>query len=309
MVVYTDSPGLADRLLPSPSPQWHSVSFPSPEFELIRERLFDAGQRLARRTHEEIAFIHSLFVLEEAPRSQYDALIESIHDPVALPDGLVCIAGSGSGFHGHQARPWLAAAGNIHLSAHFAPRRDIPFPVAAVTALAAVSVVDTIDRINALRGKAGIKWVNDILIENAKVAGILAHTELSADGSPRIVIGIGLNVATSPEVAPTPFVPRVAALSDFTSPANVSQSSVLHLLLEELVRNYRTLVASPDNDLRDKYRARSLVLGRNIAICADRSEGEPVVIARGRVDALGDELELYLAGVERPFAHGRVILE
>ena len=39
------------------------------------------------------------------------------------------------------------------------------------------AVVDALDAVPGLEGRARIKWVNDILIGDAKVAGILAYTQ------------------------------------------------------------------------------------------------------------------------------------
>jgi BirA family biotin operon repressor/biotin-[acetyl-CoA-carboxylase] ligase len=40
-----------------------------------------------------------------------------------------------------------------------------------------------------------IKWPNDVLIEQRKVAGILCETRARSDGSKAAVIGIGCNLA------------------------------------------------------------------------------------------------------------------
>lgn len=44
-----------------------------------------------------------------------------------------------------------------------------------------------------------LKWPNDVLVDGAKLAGILLESELRADGSRFLVAGIGVNVAHAPE--------------------------------------------------------------------------------------------------------------
>ena len=75
--------------------------------------------------------------------------------------------------------------------------------------------MDTIDTIPELSGKAGIKWVNDVLIDGAKVSGVLAYTQQEGDNVTAATLGIGLNLKTTPRIDPSPFVPRAASLTDF----------------------------------------------------------------------------------------------
>jgi len=71
-----------------------------------------------------------------------------------------------------------------------------------VTALAAVSVCEAIEKIS--DKTAQIKWVNDILINERKVCGILTESVSMVDnpGVQRIIIGIGVNFNTPPAQFP-----------------------------------------------------------------------------------------------------------
>ncbi len=250
-----------------------------------------------------------MFVVEIADRSQFDVLVNAAKSESSLPSGVVCLAGSGHGFHGFRDRPWAALKGNIHLSMHLTVPRDAVATVADVVALAAVSVVDTIDVVPGLEGRAEIKWVNDVLIDEAKVCGILARIETASPGATSVVIGIGLNVEATPDVPPTPFVPRVGALRAFADPPDrCDQRTVLGALLDSLDRNYRLLLDRGASALRERYRQRSLVVGRTVALCVEGSGPEPEVMAEGTVAALGPRLELVLRGYPQPFVRGRLIL-
>jgi BirA family biotin operon repressor/biotin-[acetyl-CoA-carboxylase] ligase len=176
--------------------------------------------------------------------------------------------------------------------------------------LAAVSVVDAIDSVDGLEGKAGIKWVNDILLEHAKVAGVLAYTEGAGMSIDAAVLGIGLNVETTPSVVGTPFVPSVGSLRDHASdPEACTQRTVFESLLAALDRNYQLLLDGKTDELFERYRQRSVVLGREVKVCVDDASSPPKTIAAGRVEAIDDSLQLHLVGVDEPVTRGRLILE
>ncbi|MEJ2206415.1 MAG: biotin--[acetyl-CoA-carboxylase] ligase [Gemmatimonadota bacterium] len=250
-----------------------------------------------------------LVLSRHARRSQYDQLIELARSRSSLPDRLVCVAGSGEGFHGFKERPWSAAAGNLHVSLYVTPNRVVEHFDTAFTVLAALSVVDAVDAVPGLRGQARVKWVNDVLVGKAKVAGILSYTQTQNGAVAGAVVGIGLNVETTPGVERTAFVPAVGALRDLTPDGSVvTQRDVLRSLLGALDRNYRTLLEEGYGVLLDRYRDRSYVLGKRIVLCEDSSAADPRVVCEGRVVALGESLELYLEGREEPVRRGRLIL-
>lgn len=309
MIVYADNTAFAADLLGEPTSAW-TTHQPSLDAELVP---------LATQLYGEHPWSRSVvpgpgtwshvFAVETAGRSQFDVLVHASKTTSALPSGIACLAGSGRGFHGFRDRPWMALAGNIHLSAHLTMPRGTAMSIAEVIALAAVSVVETIDGIPGLAGRAGIKWVNDILIDEAKVSGILAHLEHGDRGMTSTVIGIGLNVEARPDVLPTPFVPRVGALRDFAEhPGHCDRRTVLAALLTSLDRNYRSLVDRGPSSLRERYRQRSVVVGRTVAVCAEGDDPEPQVLAEGVVASVGDSLELVLQGHATPFVRGRLIV-
>jgi BirA family biotin operon repressor/biotin-[acetyl-CoA-carboxylase] ligase len=52
--------------------------------------------------------------------------------------------------------------------------------------------------------KFALKWPNDVLAGNKKLAGILLEAEAVADNRLAVVVGIGTNVVAAPEGTPTP---------------------------------------------------------------------------------------------------------
>jgi BirA family biotin operon repressor/biotin-[acetyl-CoA-carboxylase] ligase len=176
--------------------------------------------------------------------------------------------------------------------------------------LAAVSVVDAIDSVSGLAAPAAIKWVNDILLDDAKVSGVLAYTAGVGSAVDAAVLGIGLNVETTPTVEATPFVPRVGSLRDFSSDgAALSQGLVFEALLIALDRNYQLLLDGRASELVDRYRERSIVVGRKVTVYSDDAGSSPQAIATGRVERIGENLELIFAGRDKPLSRGRLVLD
>jgi BirA family biotin operon repressor/biotin-[acetyl-CoA-carboxylase] ligase len=250
-----------------------------------------------------------LFLTADSAHSQCAQLIALSRSGHDIPDRTACLAGTGQGFHGFKGRPWSAAPGNIHLAVHFAPARVIERFEVAFTILAALSVVDALDEVPGLRHRSGIRWVNDIVVDDAKLGGVLAYTQTRDRTVTSAVLGIGLNVEVTPAVGLTPFVPAVSSLRDLSADgACVTQREMLEQLLSALQRNYDRLLQTGYRPLLERYRKRSTIIGRECTVCTDESDMEIEVTATGRVIAIGDGLELHLEGERKPVTRGRLFI-
>ncbi len=310
MAVFTDNIDYADSSLGVPAGPWQVPGSVVPaEVRPLLEAIY--GRRTIRESKLETDSRWShMFLSESAALSHYDLLIDLSRREVDLPDRILCLAGSGEQFHGFKGRAWSAPPGNIYMAVHLAPARSVEHAGTSFTVLATVSVLDAIDSVPGLRDAAGVKWVNDILIDGAKVAGVLAYTQSEGDVVANVVLGIGLNVETTPSIEPTPFVPRVGALRDVApDPELCSLPLVLQRLTDAVSSNYEEILSGRYLSLVDRYRERSLVIGREVTLCSEHSGSECDIQATGRVQALGDDLELVLEGYARPFSTGRLILD
>ncbi|MFQ6008861.1 MAG: biotin--[acetyl-CoA-carboxylase] ligase [Candidatus Zixiibacteriota bacterium] len=309
MIVYTDSLDYAQEILPSEL-SWRSVSIRSVngEIEKLVACLFPTDMLAV----SELSWNQNwkyLLLVKTAPQSQYDVLIKLARKDEPLPNGILCLASTGSKLHGFKNRPWVALPGNIHLSVFLTPRQKVDHFGVGFTILTAVSVVEAIDSIKGLEQKAALKWVNDILIGYAKVAGVIAHTQSQGEVVTGAVLGIGINVETTPSVERDPFVPRVASLRNFVpDPFECNQRLVFERLATCLDKNYKLLLSGQYNRLLDLYRERSVIIGREVCIYSDAAEGHAEELAQGTVVSIGENLELYLQDVDKPIFHGRLVL-
>lgn len=306
MKIHTDDIEFAAELIPV-SLNWRNGNSKS-SGELLINHLFETEKPYWSEGNL-FPYWKELYLVKHARSSQYDRLIDLSHQNVELSDGIVCIAGSGDGFHGFKNRNWVTLPGNIHLSAYMSPRKNVESFHVGFTILSAVSVIQTLDRMPGLEGKAGIKWVNDILIDGAKVCGVLAQTQSQGSRVIGAVIGIGLNVGNSPKVEPTPFVPTTACLRDFVpNPDLCRQDIVFKDFVTILASNYQKLISGHFRELLDVYRERSIALGRDVIIYSDDSEDNTEIIHRGKVKSIGNNLELFFEEDSNPIFKGRLVI-
>ena len=112
------------------------------------------------------------------------------------PEGTVVVSEVQSGGKGRLGRSWLAEPGQGLLFS-FLVRPALPPEIAATVPLVAGLAVTL--ALRDLGYAAGLKWPNDVLIDERKVCGILCEAQTSARGIEGIVIGVGINTGAVPE--------------------------------------------------------------------------------------------------------------
>ncbi len=310
MIVYTDQPEYAENVL-TDRLDWRGrdISGIGPNLLPFIQGLNPNGPHYVA-SQEIVGRWTQACIIHRASVSQFDLLVKMSQKSLAIPDRTLCLAGTGEDFHGQKGRPWAAVEGNLHLTLSFAPDQKIQHFHVGFPILAAVSLVESIETLKGLGGRSSIKWINDVLVDEAKVAGFIVHTSSLGESVTAAVLGIGLNVEKTPRVQRDAFVPRVASLRSFVpDPNEMTQKSVLRSLLLHLDQNYDQLLAGQYSRLLDTYREYSLVIGRKVKVLSDEPEGKEKEVATGRVSRIGENLELHLENTEKPVTKGRLILE
>jgi len=111
------------------------------------------------------------------------------------PEGTALLADVQLAGRGREGRVWHSPAGNLHLSVILrpgCPSRD----AGQLGFVAAVAVAGLLDRLGL---RARLKWPNDVLVDSAKIAGVLVEAALAGDRVDWAVVGIGLNVLHHPD--------------------------------------------------------------------------------------------------------------
>src|ERR1700749_3433739 len=116
---------------------------------------------------------------------------------------------------GRRHRPWIAPRGN--LASSILEVIGISPAVAATLGFAAGLALEAALQKASVAASAGsdemnfaLKWPNDVLAGNKKLAGILLEAEAVAENRLAVVVGIGTNVVAGPEGTPTPAVSLAA---------------------------------------------------------------------------------------------------
>jgi len=128
----------------------------------------------------------SLRLLARAPSTQ-DVVRAAARAGAA--EGFCCVASEQSAGRGRQNRRWTAPAGTALLASVLLR----PALVAGITLTAGVAIAD------ALESSAGVavqlKWPNDVLVDGAKLAGILGEVAPAPDGAEVVILGFGINLS------------------------------------------------------------------------------------------------------------------
>ncbi len=99
---------------------------------------------------------------------------------------------------GRRGRPWVSEAGNLYASLLLTD----PAPKGALANLPLVAAVGVYDALRPYFAHAPyaltIKWPNDILVDGAKINGILLESAELPAGRFAVVIGCGINCAHHP---------------------------------------------------------------------------------------------------------------
>lgn len=246
-------------------------------------------------------------VTQFAENSQFDSLIKLSNNNKYIPDRSFYLAGSGKNFHGFRNRKWETIEGNIHFTCYLSPNIHAFKAGMGFTMLAAVSVVDTLDSLAELKEKSKIKWVNDIVVDNSKICGVIAQTQIQGSNITDAYIGIGLNVEAVPKIESTSFVPTATSISSYIK-NRIDISEICNILLENIYINYDKFLKNGVEFLLEKYLSRSIIIGREIEVWSDPVQGNPLLINRGVVESIGKFLELFIKGQKQPVTDGRVVL-
>ncbi len=109
---------------------------------------------------------------------------------------------------GRLGRDWVSPSGNLHASLIFSDF-DAPAVAPQLGFAAGVAAINALKK-TASAGRFSLKWPNDLLLDGAKLGGILSEGVSVATGDARApyrisaVVGIGVNCAHAPADLPYP---------------------------------------------------------------------------------------------------------
>lgn len=172
--------------------------------------------------------------------------------------GRVLIAESQCAGRGRLDRTWTSPPGTgLTFSVLVAP--DAPAGALGwAPLLAGLAVAEGVEAATGLAPT--LKWPNDVMVDDRKLAGLLAHV-VPPD---RLVIGVGLNTHMAAEDRPTP--QATSLLLEGVPLARADRVSVLVAVLDALGRRLADLAAGPSDATMAAYRDRCSSLGRHVRV-------------------------------------------
>ncbi len=172
-------------------------------------------------------------------------------------DGSVLIAKEQTKGRGRNERHFHSAKGKgLYLSVLL--KKDISsIPFARLTAWSALAVQKAI--VECCQLETQIKWVNDIVFQGHKLAGILCEALYDGSALKAFIIGIGINVYTQPF---PPMDNQPGSIEDFALTPPSMDSLILSLLRQLQICFYE----QKDEQRLSDYRNASCVLHKQILV-------------------------------------------
>ncbi len=222
-----------------------------------------AGLRLLRRVASTM----------DVAREEAEAASET-----QAPEGsrdLLVIADEQERGRGRRGRTWISPRGGLYLTYLLHPRASLTegwmYQTAAALALARVLR----DR---FRIPARLKWPNDLLVDERKIAGVL--TEIRGEGSEIRWISVGLGVNVNVPVGMEGTTSISALLGK-----DIARKDLVEAWLGEMDRR---LLRLPDESPRAEWVSLCCTLGRRVIVRAGERE------VRGFAEGIGSHGELLL---------------
>ncbi len=201
------------------------------------------------------------------------------------------VAHSQSDGRGRQGRSFLSPDGTgVYVSIVF-PLTGALSSALTLTCAASVAVMRAIRALTGLQ--TGIKWVNDLLLDERKVCGIL--TEAVTVGSrTSLIVGIGINLR------PMTFPKELESIAGTLDQPTLPRSE----LISEIVTQLLPYVRNPlDSGWLKDYREYSCVIGKEILRIEN---GTALPCVAQEIDGRGRLLVRYHDGTEELLQSGEI---
>jgi BirA family transcriptional regulator, biotin operon repressor / biotin---[acetyl-CoA-carboxylase] ligase len=204
-------------------------------------------------------------------------------------EGLVAVADHQDAGRGRLGRVWSAPAGSSLLVSVLLRPGLAPDRLMLVTMTAGVALAEAVELVAGFT--VGLKWPNDLVVDDRKLAGLLAEADLPAGATApaAVVVGAGCNVQWDtfpPELGAT------ATACNLEAGHPVDRDALLAAFLDRLAERYASVGRDPDG-VAAAYRARLATVGRRVRVELGTTAG-------------GRTLEGVAAGVD---AEGRLLVD
>lgn len=154
------------------------------------------------------------------------------------PEGTVIIAEQQTAGRSRSKNDWISPEGGIWMTLVLKPEVNL-LEASRLTIVTGVALAKTLhDEFNI---NAGIKWPNDILIDNKKICGILTEAVTDHDKLKAVLIGVGIDVNVSQSDIPESLQDVVTTVKEELD-EELNRAEILKVffsIFEELYEEYK----------------------------------------------------------------------
>lgn len=248
----------------------------------------------------EIRSLLSPAVLKRIAKFEIHPVIESTNSHVTTLGeagvGVVCLAERQTAGRGRRGRQWVSPYGrNVYMSVGWVFN-------GGASGLEGLSLVVgvALRRALAIVPDLRLKWPNDLLYENRKLAGVLVEMTGDPAGDCRVVIGIGVNIGMNWEKRPEIDQPW----ADIREFCDYSRNEVAARIIDHLVPILEDFAVNGFGKYRDEWQRHDACLHRAVEL---RTPMETVSgIARGVTESGSIRIETKEG--ERIYSGGEISL-
>ena len=177
-------------------------------------------------------------------------------------EGLVVFAESQTRGRGRRGRTWASPRGKgLWFSVLLRPTLP-PSAASRITVAASVAVARAIREVG--RVDARIKWPNDVIINDKKLAGILTELRVEADEILMAILGIGIDVNCEPDDFPDDLA-RIATSLQLETGSAQDRVALAARVLAALDECYQLALADFEA-IADEWAKLCTTLGRQIVV-------------------------------------------
>ncbi|MBM3700552.1 MAG: biotin--[acetyl-CoA-carboxylase] ligase [Actinobacteria bacterium] len=191
--------------------------------------------------------------------STNDYALKNMED---IQDGTVIYADVQTKGKGRNSRTWVSEKGNLFMSLVLKPeynlgKKNSLCAIVHYTAVVLTRVLETKYSV-----KAKIKWPNDLLVDNKKIAGILIEAVIQGSNLQGIVVGIGVNLNMEKDLLER--LDQAATSLNLLLNQKISRDKFLDYLLEEFFSRYEKLLEKGFSLIKKEYILKNMFLGKMV---------------------------------------------
>ena len=185
-------------------------------------------------------------------------------DKQLLKKFLIVISEEQTAGRGRQGKQWYSPdSGNIYMTIKFKDKNDAPLSL-----IIGLLISESMDYVSGKKINAGLKWPNDLLINNKKICGILVESEI-VNNEVEFIVGIGINYSLPKKES---WWGEIGNLAEIL-PREKLINSILCAIISYAENGYPNWLAAWEN--------RCIHIGDELKVISNNNQDEEVGIFQG----------------------------